>query len=329
MTNSPPAVHLEGVTKQFRTRGGPVTAVDDITLDIPSGKVIAFLGPNGAGKTTLLDMVLGLTTPSAGRIDVLGQSPREAVRSGKISAVLQSGGLLRDLKVGETVELIASTFPDPIPVPEALSRAGISDLAGRRVSKCSGGEQQRLRFALALLPDPDLLILDEPTTGMDVTARQEFWETMHTEAQRGRTIVFATHYLEEADSFAERIIMISGGQIVANGTTREIRTHVSGRIVSAEIPAGPGGDVHSVLTVLEPRSDVHSARVEGDRIVVHTADSDALALALLTEHGGRDLEVTPGSLDEAFTALTRPDRRVQSTTPGAQQQGTQHQGAQQ
>src|SRR5690625_5818192 len=142
-------------------------------------------------------MVLGLTAPTQGRIEVLGQNARDAVRSGKISAVLQSGGLLRDLTVGETVELIASTFDDAISTEEALTRAGISGLAKRRASTCSGGEQQRLRFALALLPDPDLLILDEPTTGMHVTARHEFWDTMHAEARRGRTIIFATHYLEE------------------------------------------------------------------------------------------------------------------------------------
>lgn len=308
---SPPAIHLDGVTKTFRTPSGPLVAVDDVTLDVARGSVVAFLGPNGAGKTTALDMILGLTAPTSGQIEVLGHAPREAVRTGKISAVLQSGGLLRDLKVGETVDLIASTFSNPISTQEALKRAGITGIAARRVSKCSGGEQQRLRFALALLPDPDLLILDEPTTGMDVTARHEFWDTMHAEARRGRTIIFATHYLEEADSFAERIIMIAGGKIVADGTTREIRSHVTGRIVSARIAGGSGAPAASHITQvvagLEARDDVHTVRTEADRVVVHAGDSDAVALALLTEYGGRDLEVTPGSLDEAFTTLTRPD----------------------
>src|SRR5699024_4358015 len=136
---------------------------------------------------------------------VLGRSPRRAVREGRISAVLQSGGLLRDLTVAETVRMIASTFTEHVPVPEVIERAGIASIARRRVSKCSGGEQQRLRFALALLPDPDLLVLDEPTAGMDVSARAEFWDTMRADAASGRTVVFATHYLEEADTFAERI----------------------------------------------------------------------------------------------------------------------------
>lgn len=296
-----PAIELSSVTKTFRVKGATLTAVDDVSLQIEPGSVVALLGPNGAGKTTTLDMLLALTTPTSGSISVLGRPPRDAVRAGRISAVLQSGGLLRDLRVGETVDLIASTFERAINPAEALERAGIADLAGRRVSKCSGGEQQRLRFALALLPDPDLLVLDEPTTGMDVTARHEFWATMHAEAHQGRTIIFATHYLEEADSFAERIIMMARGRVVADGTTREIRTHVTGRVVSAEIP----GDLESAIATLEARDGVHSVRREGSRVVVHSNDPDTIALELLTKHGGHDLEVTPGSLDEAFTALTR------------------------
>lgn len=300
-----PAVDLDSVTKTFRGSSGPMTAVDDVSMRIERGSVVALLGPNGAGKTTTLDMLLGLTAPTSGTVSVLGSSPREAVRTGKISAVLQSGGLLRDLRVGETVELIASTFNDPIAPAEALQRAGIAALADRRVSKCSGGEQQRLRFALALLPDPDLLVLDEPTMGMDVTARHEFWAAMHAEARRGRTIIFATHYLEEADAFAERIIMMARGRVVADGTTRQIRTHVTGRIVSAQLPAGGDApDPGSVIASLQERGGVHSVREEVGRVVVHASDPDAIALAMLTEYGGRDLEVTPGSLDEAFTALT-------------------------
>lgn len=299
--DSPPAVTLDGVSKVFRPRTGSVTAVDDVSLDIAQGSVVALLGPNGAGKTTTLDMLLGLTATSSGQIQVFGRSPRQAIREGRISAVLQSGGLLRDLRVRETVELIASTFTNPIGVDEALTRAGIAHVAGRRVSKCSGGEQQRLRFALALLPDPDLLVLDEPTTGMDVTARHDFWASMHAEARRGRTIIFATHYLEEADSFAERIIMMAGGKVVADGTTREIRTHVTGKVVSADLPREA---VDNVTVSLNARADVVGVKTENTRVVIHTSDSDAIALALLTQYGGVDLEVTPGSLDEAFTALT-------------------------
>lgn len=301
MIETKTAIELRDVRKVFRTRSGEMTAVKDVTLSIDAGSVVALLGPNGAGKTTTIDMVLGLTSPTAGTITVLGKSPRAATVSGKVSAVLQSGGLLRDLTVGETVELIASTFPDAIPVAQVLQRAGLTSLKNRKVAKCSGGEQQRLRFALALLPDPQLLILDEPTTGMDVTARAEFWETMHAEADQGRTIIFATHYLQEADNFADRVVMIAGGQVVADGSTSEIRAKATGRIVSAGIT----GDIAKVRSELEARDDVHNVRIEGERIVIHTADSDAVALELLTKYGARDLEAAPGSLDDAFTALTR------------------------
>ncbi|HLS02328.1 MAG TPA: ABC transporter ATP-binding protein [Beutenbergiaceae bacterium] len=293
------AVELAGVTKTFRTRHGQVRAVDDVSLKVARGTVVAFLGPNGAGKTTTLDMLLGLVNPTRGRVEVLGLQPREAVRAGKVSAVLQSGGLLRDLRVGETVELIAATFPNTIPAAEALERAGLTPLAKRRVSKCSGGEQQRLRFALALLPDPETLILDEPTTGMDVTARREFWDTMHAEAQRGRTIIFATHYLEEAESFAERITMISHGRIVADGPTQEIREHVAGRVVTATFT-----DPEQARSTLTAREDVTAVHGGNTRLQIHTSNSDQVATAVLTQLGGSDVEIAAGSLDEAFRTLT-------------------------
>ena len=310
-----PAIQLTGVTKQFRTSDGPVVAVNDIDLEVPSGQIMAFLGPNGAGKTTALDMVLGLTEPTSGTVQVHGQHPRQAVRAGRVSAVLQSGGLLRDLSVAETVRMIASTFEHPMAVEDVLAKAGITKLARRKVSKCSGGEQQRLRFALALLPDPDLLILDEPTAGMDVTARREFWDTMRADADSGRTVIFATHYLEEADAFAQRIVMMAAGQVVADGTTTEIRARASGRTVSARLDEA-GTD--AALATLRSRPGVHSAAVESGRVQVHASDSDAIALALLTELGGTELEVTSGSLDQAFVALTS----TQHTADSGELEGT-------
>lgn len=298
---APAAIEARGLVKEFPRAGQPpLRAVDGLDLDIPAGQIVAFLGPNGAGKTTALDMVLGLTMPDAGSLQVVGMTPRAAVRAGRVSAVLQSGGLLGDLKVVEIVQLIASTFAHPRPVAEVMERAGITTLAGRRVSKCSGGEQQRLRFALALLPDPDILVLDEPTAGMDVVARQEFWATMKADARAGRTIVFATHYLEEADAFAERIVMIADGRIVADGTTSEIRARGAGRTLSVDIPAdAPGwlGRAQRVagLTLTETR---------GARAYFTAADTDAAALALLTELGARNLEIAPPTLDSAFIALT-------------------------
>jgi len=315
-TNGPKAVELSGVEKTFRSPGGElVRAVDGIDLSISPGEVVAFLGPNGAGKTTTLDMVLGLTTPSAGTVAVFGANPRQAVRAGRVSAVLQTGGLLRDITVRETVQMIASTFPEHAGVEEVIDRAGLTSLARRKVSKCSGGEQQRLRFALALLPDPDLLVLDEPTAGMDVTARREFWDTMHADADAGRTVVFATHYLEEADAFAARIVMISGGRIVADGPTEQIRSQATGRTVSADLP--PAGAAQ-VLARLRSMPHVLEATTQGHRVTVTSTDSDATARELLGELGASNLEIASGSLESAFTTITAaPDRGGRTEQEGA------------
>ena len=295
-----PALRLTDVRKTFAVSGDRVEAVRGIDLDIAPGEVVAMLGPNGAGKTTTLDMVLGLTEPTSGTVEVFGLHPRRAVDAGRISAVLQTGGLLRDLTVEETVRVVASTFDSPQPVAEVMERAGITQLARRRVSKCSGGEQQRLRFALALLPDPDLLVLDEPTAGMDVAARRDFWAAMHAEAAQGRTVVFATHYLEEASSFAERIVLVSEGVVVADDSTEAIRAQATGRVVAADLSS----EYDKALRALP---GVRSLERHGQRVIVRAADSDALARHLLTQTSATDLEITAGSLDDAFIALTTPE----------------------
>lgn len=304
-TTTDAAIDLVDVTKTFRPVGRPpVDAVRGIDLRIGRGEIVAFLGPNGAGKTTTLDMVLGLTEPTSGTVRVYGRKARAAVLDGAISAVLQSGGLLHDLTVRESVQVMASAYRDPQPVDEVIERAGLTAIAKRRVSKCSGGEQQRLRFALALLPDPDLLVLDEPTAGMDVGARHEFWATMRAEVRDGRTVVFATHYLEEADSFAERIVMVARGRVVADGSTAEIRGRATGRTVTATLAPDRAG---AVVAALQQRPDVTGVDLAGDRVTVRTPDSDAVALSLLSELGGTGLEIVSGSLDDAFLALTGDD----------------------
>ncbi len=308
-----PAVELTALTKTFPGRAGAVLAVRGIDLTIARGEVVAFLGPNGAGKTTTLDLLLGLTTPTSGEVRVLGGSPREAVRAGRVSAVLQTGGLLRDLTVRETVELIASTNAVHAPVEDVLGRANLTTLSNRKVSKCSGGEQQRLRFGLALLPDPELLVLDEPTAGMDVSARHAFWESMHAEAAAGRTILFATHYLEEADAFASRIVLVAGGRVVADGPTDVVRGRALGRTVAARVDHDL---VAAAVADLRALPSVHDVSVERDRLTVTTSDSDAVARTLLTSLGARDLEVTSGSLESAFLTLTGSDPDA-TTTEGA------------
>jgi ABC-2 type transport system ATP-binding protein len=296
---SPLALEARALTKSFRTRGsGSVRAVDGVDLAVRQGEVVAFLGPNGAGKTTTLDMVLGLTRPDSGSVRLFGVAPDEAVAAGRIAAVLQNGGLLGDFTVGETVEIIAATHRDPAPVDEVMRRAGIAELAGRRVSKCSGGEQQRLKFALALLPDPDLIVLDEPTAGMDVESRRAFWAAMREDAGAGRTVLFATHYLEEADAFADRIVMIAGGRVVADGSTAAIRAQASGRTVSAVV------DPASVGWIRDTAPGVRAVTVRGDRVEIATDDSDATARFLFAHSDAHDVEIVAHDLEDAFVALT-------------------------
>ncbi|KQU66350.1 ABC transporter ATP-binding protein [Phycicoccus sp. Root101] len=290
------AIELMGLTKSF----GNVHAVRGIDLTVAPGEVVALLGPNGAGKTTTIDLLLGLARPDAGEVRVHGLDPTTAVRQGLISAVMQTGGLLKDLTVKETLQLTASLFAGTRPVDEVLTRAGISDIGDRRVGKCSGGQQQRLRFAMALLPDPELLILDEPTTGMDVTGRRDFWNAIHEDAARGRTVVFATHYLEEADAYADRIVLVSHGKVVADGTASEVKSLVSGRTIRATLSdADP-----VVVQQLRDMDTAESVELRGDTLLVTSTDSDAVARHLLTTTDARDLEITTRGLEDAFISLT-------------------------
>lgn len=292
------AIHINNLCKTFTPRRSePIHAVRNLNLTIQPGEIVAFLGSNGAGKTTTLDMVLGLTEPTSGSVDVFGTTPRTAVKEGRVSAVLQSGGLLSDLTVRETVQMIAATYPNPTDVDHVIKRAGLTQLAKRRVSKCSGGEQQRLRFALALLPNPDLLILDEPTAGMDAGARNEFWDTMHEEAAHGKTIVFATHYLAEAEQFAHRTVIIAAGHVVTDGPTEQVRNSIGGSVVTATVTPEAVEPLRALPCVTKVDYSAH-------RATIHTTDSDVVAKTLLVELGGTHLGITAGSLEDAFLSLT-------------------------
>ncbi len=289
-----PAVRLAGARKDF----GSVQAVRGIDLEIRPGEMVAFLGPNGAGKTTTIDMILGLSHPTSGTVEVFGMTPRAAVSRGLVAAVMQTGGLLKDLTVRETVQYTASLFADTRPVQEVLDSAGIGGIADRKVGKCSGGEQQRLRFAMALLSDPALLLLDEPTTGMDVEGRRAFWSAIREDARRGRSVLFATHYLEEADQYADRIVLVDRGLVVADGTGSEIKSLASGRTVRATVP---DLDVQALAAL----DGVDAVEVRGGQVHVHAKDSDAVARYLLTRTAAHDLEITAEGLEQAFLNLTR------------------------
>ena len=301
--NTSHVIEAQGLTQIFRTRSGNVTAVDNLDLTIDKGEIVALLGPNGAGKTTLIDMLLGLSTPNHGVLTIDGASPKAAIQSGNIGAVLQTGGLLKDLTVQQTLDMLASLYPTRLDMNQVLADADLTELAHRKVGKCSGGQQQRIRFAIATMHDPNILILDEPTTGMDVTARRTFWERMDKLAETGKTIIFATHYLEEAQNFAQRIVLMNNGKIIADGTSEEIRDLTGGRHVSflADKP----------ITFSEyPMLSVETSEENGAyRHRTTVANADEFARVLLTKYTVRDLEIVKPSLDESFVQLT--DRAAQ------------------
>ena len=302
-THTTHAIEVAGVGKTFNPRSSrPVHALKNADLTVQPGEIIALLGTNGAGKTTLLDLILGLTTPTSGTVTVMGHSPTQAVYRQHIGALMQTGGLLNELTVKDTVEMIAATLPEHLPLDEVIAQANLQPIYTRRVGKCSGGEQQRLRFALAILGNPEILILDEPTAGMDAGARRHFWDSMTHQAQQGRTIIFATHYLEEAEHFAQRIVLMKNGEIIADGTTAELRNMSADRVVSAEFPGE--------LPDLTGLPGVKTSGTSGDRLSTTTEDSDALARYLLTHTEARNLAISNHSLEDTFLELTKENQEA-------------------
>jgi len=288
---------LTGLHKSY----GDVHAVAGVDLVIAPGEVVALLGPNGAGKSTTVDMLLGLTRPDAGAVTVFGSAPHDAVATGAIGAMLQGGALLDDATVGETVGMVASLHRKPMPVAEALRRSGIEDLASRRCNKLSGGQKQRARFAVALVSDPDLLVLDEPTAAMDVQSRREFWKSMHGFTSSGRTVLFATHYLEEAETYADRVVLMRAGRIVADGSVAEVTALVSGRVIRAAVP----GAAQAALAALPAVTEVE---LRPTHAAISSSDSDQTLRALLATYPrAHDIEVTAMGLEGAFLSLTSDD----------------------
>jgi ABC-2 type transport system ATP-binding protein len=291
-------IQLSGLLKSFRGPDGPIQAVRGIDVAIAAGETVALLGPNGAGKSTTIDMLLGLLAPDAGTVSVFGSSPSEAIARGEVGAMLQTGALIKDLSVRELVAMMASLYPAPLDIDEVLELTGVSEIAAQRTNKLSGGQTQRVRFAVALISNPELLVLDEPTAAMDVQGRRAFWATMRAFAARGKTIVFATHYLEEADAYADRAVLMAHGRIVADGPTTEIRAMVGTRTIRATLPAV---DVDALAAL----PGVNGAERHGEVVILTCADSDAAIRALLSaQPGARDIEIVAAGLEQAFLALT-------------------------
>jgi ABC-2 type transport system ATP-binding protein len=298
MSTQAEGITLQGLEKSFSTPAGAVRAVDGIDVRIARGETVALLGPNGAGKTTTIDMLLGLLPPDSGAVSLFGRPPADAIARGGVGAMLQTGSLLPQLTVAELLEMMAALYPEPMPVGEVLDVVGISDIAGRMTHRLSGGQTQRVRFAIALISNPDLLVLDEPTVAIDVESRRAFWITMRGYAAGGKTVVFATHYLDEADDYADRAVLMAGGRIVADGPTTEIKAMVGHRQIRATLPDAD-------LDRLAALPGVLGAERRGEAVALRCSDSDQAIRALLAAHpDARDIEITGAGLEEAFLELT-------------------------
>ncbi|MGW2520018.1 ABC transporter ATP-binding protein [Streptomyces sp. NPDC001617] len=298
-----PVVGFDQVSKTY----GTVRAVDGLSLALHPGETVALLGPNGAGKSTTLDLLLGLKHADSGTVRVFGTSPREAIVAGRVGAMLQSGGLMDEVTVAELVKLACALHPKPYKAGDVLARAGIAQISDRKVNKLSGGQAQRVRFALATAGDSDLIVLDEPTTGMDVSARQAFWATMREQADQGRTVLFATHYLEEADAIADRVLVLHRGRLLADGTAAEIKAKAGARRVSFDLEGAIDEAPLRGLPFLT------SIDISGQTVRIQSTDADATVHAL---YGlglyPRNLEVAGLGLEQAFVAITAAEEAKQS-----------------
>lgn len=300
-----PAISLRAVTKSY----GASTALDRLDLEIERGRTVALLGPNGAGKSTTVGLLMGLTSPDAGQVRVTGRTARDAVVAGRIAAMLQDCGLMPGVTVGELIELGRRCYPRPLATGRALELAGLSGLERRRVDRLSGGQAQRVKFALVAVADPEVMLLDEPTRALDVQGRREFWTAMRGYAATGRTVVFATHYLDEVEENADRVVMMRRGRIVADGSPAEIRAEAGGAAVRFRAEGSAAVTEEQIRRGLP---GVGAVSIENGWIEIRTSDSDAMVRALARGGPGdagplptwRDLSVLPPSLDDSFLRLT-------------------------
>jgi len=295
-----PVAELRGVTKRF----GGVTALDDVDLALAPGRVTALLGPNGAGKTTAVRLMLGLLRPGAGRCFLFGGDPNAAAGRRRTGVMLQVSKVPETLRVREHIHLFSSYYPAPLPLGEVLELAGLAGIEQRRFGELSGGQKQRVLFALALCGNPDLLFLDEPTVGLDVESRRGFWSRMRALADGGRSILLTTHYLEEADAIADRVVVLQHGRIIADGTPAAIKQRVATRRIRC-VTRLTGDEIARI-------PGVGSVELDRDAVVLVAADAERVTRDLLTlDPGLRDLTVSNAGLEDAFLTLTREGAAMQ------------------
>jgi ABC-2 type transport system ATP-binding protein len=289
---------VDGVTRRY----GQITAVDGLSLQLRSGQTVALLGPNGAGKTTTVELLLGLARPDEGVVRLFGGPPADAVAAGRVGAMLQDAGLPQWAKVAELISLVRGLYPQSLSVADVLRLTDLEDIAGRQTQRLSGGQRQRVRLALALAGNPELLVLDEPTAALDVEARRAFWERMRESVVAGRTVLFATHRLEEADAVADRIVVIASGRLLADGTPEQVKAQAAGR---STISLAADGLPRELLERLPAVAAVEEDR---GRLTLHTTDPDATVRALLQQAPNvQGLEVSRAGMEEAFLHLTHQE----------------------
>lgn len=279
---------------------GDVQALHDVSLDIRAGEVLALLGPNGAGKTTAINVLLGLIRPTQGEVKLFGGDPQSLESRSRTGVMLQISGVPETLKVKEHLELYRSYYRHPLPMKELLEASNLMGLENRLYGKLSGGQKQRLHLAIAMCGNPDLIFLDEPTTGLDVASRRALWEQVRMLIGKGRTVVLTTHYLEEADALADRIAVINKGRIIADGSPAEIKAKTSGQKIRA-ITSLP-------LETIKALPGVSSVRQEGAGVEILTSKAESVVFSLLQQDKTLNgLEVSSAGLEDAFLALTRPE----------------------
>lgn len=298
-------VKLECVVKAFRSREGPVHAVRGIDLTVAAGETVALLGANGAGKSTTIDLILGLIRPDSGAVSLCDRSPRKALEAGLVGAMIQRDGdkrfgkrLMRDLSVREQIAMTASLFAGPLDVEEVISLAGLTEVAGLWTQKLSDGQRQRVRFAISLVSDPELLVLDEPTVSMDADGRRDFWSAIRGLAARGKTVIFATHLLEEAEANADRTVLMDRGRIIADAPTAEIKAQASTKRIRATLPDADVADLAAL-------PGVATADRDGEVVILKSFDSNLAIRALLEGYpSARDFEITSTGLEQTLLDLT-------------------------